>query len=457
MVFKTKLLFLGILLTSFSTGRGLEAQIQAATRTESDLQELFEIVSENLNLTMRACPERIWESKGSGNRGGRQDWSRFDVLFLSDLTSPRIWNHETGELSDFPQEQVPRFARSYLYTFPKIDGRNAVAIYFHSQKNKDIDANRLFRLIVHEGFHTYGQKYWKRPVTSRGTEFPVNLEPRLQRKMSFDRMVDYAQTGNPNSLEQSKFWFSKWTDQFPQEAQSNVDGLEGVAHYVDQMAQMISERGCQASEQELRQEFQENLDSKYRWKVGPTYFGLDQEAYALGAVAAFLLRFENSVPDWKHRVQNGQSPNQILLKNVGAFGDKINQQVKKTYQEVVRAKNQILKKDLGPILKNFSDPNYIRVVFPEGSLQGFTAKGFYVSTERPELTLVPMAAALSFQGSGWRLQFPNKSTFLSLRSPVCDSNSLVAVVPRTAFGKFSRLPGEFKTDGDGLEWYCGSL
>lgn len=457
-------LFLILFGTLFSASQGSELQHQIKPKVQEEVYTLFQEVADRLSASIRHCPERIWEE---------DSWTKFDVLFQSDLTQPMLWSRENGELKFLEVEEVPRFTRSYLYTFPKIRGRKAVSIFYSSKKHHSMDAIRLFRLVVHEGFHRYGQKGWKLKITARGTPYPIDAHPRYQRKMSYDYLLGYVRDNQMGTLAQSAWWHQIWMTENPTEMKSSMDGLEGTAHFVDHLASIISDLSCQASDEQLYQAFKDSLETKYRWKLGPSHFGLDSEGYAFGAVASFLLRFQGINQDWMAQIKDGLTPNQVLFETMSRHLNseelRGNHQVELQYQELAQERNEALTKLFSPVLSNLHDPQYLRVVLPVGSIQGYATHGFYIPKSWPELTLVPMARALSFQGREWRLQSQDQSVFLSMDSPVCDSNGFVAVVPRTALGDLStqidlqgpqllgQIKGELKKDEEGFEWFCGHI
>lgn len=462
--FALTLVAMGII---FSASQGSELQHQVLPKTREDIHILFQEVGLRLSSSLRSCSERIWEDGA---------WADFDVLLQSDLTEPRLWSYRTGEMKILDPEEVPRFTRSYLYTFPKIRGRRTVSIFYSSRKHRDMDAARLFRLVVHEGFHRYGQKGWKLRLTARGTPYPVDHHPRYQRKMSYDHLLKFIRDERWENLAQAAWWHQIWMKQHPKELESSMDGLEGTAHFVDHLSAIVSERGCQASDEQLYQSFKDSLETKYQWKLGPSHFGLDSEGYAFGAVASFFLRFQGLDQDWISKIKKGITPNQVLFQGTLGREDgrdvpepQGNHQVELQYEQLAQERNSELGRLFAPILAHFHDRDFIRVVLPVGSILGYATHGFYIPTALPGMTLVPMARALSFQGKEWKLQSKDQSVFLSMETPVCESNGFVAVVPRTAFSDLSsqvriespqligKMSGELKRDLQGFEWFCGQI
>ncbi len=94
-------------------------------------------------------------------------------------------------------------------------------------------------------FHNQAQKSWTRDgVGSRGTLYPVDWKPRLYRRMIFDNLKNYLSLQNTTSSQKARYWFEKWTREYPEEVKASTDGYEGTARYAESLAKIIVRTGC---------------------------------------------------------------------------------------------------------------------------------------------------------------------------------------------------------------------
>jgi hypothetical protein len=427
----------------------------------TDIESIYRKVGQDLSSPMLQCPEKIWPD---------YNWKKMNALLLQETAPSLVWRGETGKIETLDEADVPPGARNGLYSFFAWKSQDAVSIYIGGSDNSYFkDPMNLLGLLIHEGFHYLGQRDWIRASHSRGTTYPIDPTPRIYRRLLKDRLLSYflSKGADTKSLGQASFWFHKWTQEFPKEVQNTADGYEGTARYMEWLGPIVSEIGCQASDEALLAAGTVKLSDPLQTYMGGERLSLDGEAYPIGGLSSLILRLINKNPDWYLSVPKGHTPVEELLKNVTPIEDSILPELKKEYDNSATAQNRELETTFGGDLQNLLNAQFIRVVIPTSAIHAsYSPKGFYLSAKVENATIIPLASDFPFNGDSWAFTAKRDANLFSIPSP-CSEASYVILIPAasavdsdnqleimtpTASGK---IKGSWKTDDKGIKWFCG--
>lgn len=437
---------------------------QALAYTDSPLD--FQKVGAALNTSTLKCPERLWPGFSLKS---------VNVLMSAEGLPTSLWRPATSSVGDLAADKIPAEAFDSLYSFPEFEGREAAAIYVSKSDQEHLgfaSSYSVFRLIVHESFHRFGQRNWiYGKFTPRGAQYPVSATPRLYRRMLFGYLFDYFVSAGKNreSLARAAFWNNKWIKEAPQEYFNDIDRLEGTAQYVELIAAILADGGCDLSEADIYKELAGPIAGEYSTFLHASNFIAVRENYDLGSLAAFILRFVDGRKNWEERVMQGVSPLDLVLEGVEKKTDKLPEPLKNRFSELAAAFNKRLGMWLDADIRLLNDPNSIRIVPEAESFQtgAFTSNGFYTLKESPKTMAIPLALPVKFSRSDWKLDVAaEKVMFGGVESPC--SGEYVLAVPKQfvrvgpgkmqihAHGLDGEMPGELVTDARGKVWFCGA-
>lgn len=429
--------------------------------TTETVQTQFLKVAKHLTEVMATCPERIWPN---------YSYKDIDVLLLSEVTEPQLWTAAKG-LQKIDESKVPAEAKNFIYSKLEINGRKVVGIFVDKGSPWILLGNELFQLIVHEGFHFYAQTDWVRREGKRGTAYPLHSEPRYQRRMVYEEMFNYSQDPKKSQdrLGKAVHHHNQWTKGSPDEVLSTTDGYEGTARFVDALANILSERGCQAPDSELYAIHNGKISFDLGPYLDPRRLALDSEGYGIGAMTSFILHFENIAPNWHSLIRQGKTPTEILFENVPAVVAADNADLKKQYQEAVDTENSKIKALIQPTIDELKSTEMIRVTPPVSAMQGYSPIGHFLPSELPGITIIPLAMELPFRGSNWTMTLSKQSAVFSVVSSPCIMGWASFMVPANLLGADETkleiktekingsMPGELRMDSSGVQWFCGTL
>lgn len=445
-------------LSKISAGASSDSSLGSAT----NLKATYKQIGLWLETTMVQCPERIWPT---------YDWRKMNVLMLEKGQPSLVWRGSTGTVEDLAETDIPVGARQGIYSFFDWHGEDAVAIYSDGTSDYFFKSPiQIFELIIHEGFHRLGQKNWHVLDGQRGTVYPVDADPRLYRRMIYDRISEFYESGGTQqlSLAHAAYWFQEWRRQFPVEVLGTTDGYEGTARYVEYLGATIAESGCNASDDQLKTGLEAKIVKDRPFMSGDS-FETDGEGYALGSLSAFTLRLVRNDRDWFAKMVDGETPVSVLLQNINAVAEIAPADLKQHFQNTKDQTNKSLGGWMDSEILHQRDQNFVRVAFSSSSMQGaYSPKGFYIPATLAGVTMMPLAVAYSFGNSTWAMTAEVDSTLAISKGP-CGGESFSALIEAKDYRFQTRdaqlvldtaslhgsMPGEEKRDSDGFVWFCG--
>lgn len=428
---------------------------QKITDSKSNLEK----IGAGLTTTMLICPGRIWPN---------YDWRLYNVLLKDPHQSTVVWSGKTGKLMPLEENQIPSGAFNNLFDIVKFNGKKALSISISDGQYKADPLSYFFRLAIHEGFHQIAQSDWaSNPNVPRGTLYPILVGPRIYRRMIFERLVSYYLSDGESESDFAKaaYWFFKWKTEFPEEYKNYTDTREGSAKYVEKIADIVRESGCEISEEALHSK----IKTAIRQELTPYMesIRIDTEGYALGSLAAFNLRFIFKDLHWQEALKKGASPLEVLFNNYPAMEDRIPIEIQNQYIKNVYEKNQEIGSWLDDEINLLDSKDTIRLAFTESSNHNtYTTKGHFILRNRPEVSLIPLASHLTVADDDWQILVAKDKVWFALSESPCSNSKNVFIVPVNAVTVFKNevkihggglegsMPGVLKTDTHGLRWLC---
>jgi len=399
------------------------------------------------------CPERLWPEL---------DWSQTQFLFASGK-SKQAWLIGAGapQPEVLSETEVPPVAYSAAYSFFEFRGKTTVTIGldmpFYDENMSPFD------LAVHEMFHHYGQKGWKRSGGGRGTLVPLDFEPRYIRAEMLSALKAAYQ--DPTQLRVAADWYQEWSTRFPHELQSTTDGYEGTANYVETMSRILQRKTCAATDQTVQQEIAARLD---RFQSSPG-MPFDAEGYGLGALAGMMM--DKLGMDWKGGVALGITPLSQLLAGKATSLPVSHPQLRAEFQKKYAELNLEIDQWRLPFEQKLGSTNYVRVAVPGNWGEGaYSPKGFYIPKEDPKALYTPFNGEHRFESKTgeWIVAADSTVGYSREGLEICPSTNWYFLVPRSAIsevnGAFRVNDGEvtfdvggaYQTGGDGFTYLCSA-
>lgn len=430
----------------------------ATAHAASDSRVDLESIAAKFQTTMIECPGKIWPG---------YSWAGLQVVLVRRTQETSLlWSANDGSLRPVPNSTLPTKSLSTSFSFVKFNGAMTMTL---NTEETDADADRIFRLGVHEFFHQVAQKEWKKPAGIRGTTYPQSYQPRIFRRMLFDRLAEYLESDGKDSeaLGRAAFWFKRWRTEFPLEAFGSADQYEGTARYADQMADLVARNGCKATEHEMLSAFKSGYRARMGKSVSGQVFDLSFEGYDIGGMSSLILRLIENDPSWSEAIGSGATPVEYLLKNVSPVEDAIPGDLEATFRATAERMNAEIGALVDSDLANYVSPDYVRIAIPQAWLQvNLGPKYFVISDKLPGAMILPMARDLDFENQTSVVNSKtNKVFFIDPANP-CGA-TLVALVHKKdvrADGSMTvvgapLISGRFQSEGmvdkKDLPWICG--
>lgn len=421
----------------------------------------FKNIGPKLTESMLKCPEKIWPN---------YSWKDKGALFSEEGGHAFYWDGATGEMTEILEREVPDSAKGGLYHEITYNGKQVVSFYLSKEEAKYIRESTIMPLVVHEGFHFWGQSTWtSHSGGSRGTDYPASPQPRLYRQMLMKNLIAYADSSGKDEtfLQKAAYWNELWKKEFPKEHQSTTDGYEGTARYVDAMASLIAETSCSSTDDQLIQASHEQFK---RLKEHMEYEdSADGEGYPVGGASSLILRLFKKDTTWFQQVAVGKTPTDILLKDITPLAevapDELTQKFEKTVQEFNQQASKWLEADLAKISKK----DYIRVSLPSSALGGsFGVHAFLNPTAYPDTHTTVLSGDLQFKTAEWSTTTLDQTVLFGFPGSLC-SDSFGAVLVHKDDLKFNdsyqaevrdtkirgTIHGKLQVDPNGFSWFCG--
>lgn len=335
---------------------------------------------------MVTCPEKIWPD---------YSWQNLNVLFVyPNQDKSWVWSASAQSFTALANSKLSPSTLSGFYDFIELEGKRTLSLNMN-QQNELFD---FFRLGVHEFFHFHGQNEWVHEASGRGTDYPVKPEPRIFRRMIFDHLKSYFLNPNQTNLQKARYWFDRWSQEFPNEVKVATDGYEGSAEYTEMMAVALDALGCSATPEQLRRHIANQLQSNFGFSFTGQILDLSSEGYELGALAFFILKFsQQSEKEWSERVSRGESPLKILLEKVEPQQEESPIAVKDVFENSAARVNKEMGQIVDADLAAWSDRNYIRVEVPFEWLESNLSPQFFLRSTELNLFLLALARDHNFQ------------------------------------------------------------
>lgn len=418
-------------------------------------------IAYSLMTVLKQCPNRIWpEIKVSQGEF---------LLVNKELKKQILVSPRDKKISTIANEDLP--SHVFQSTYSQIQHQGRTILYLDSQygKYKYQPQSRALELAVHESFHMNDQRTWVREkVGARGTSFPMLAAPRIARLGIYSNLVA-AFLDKKNStvhLQKARYWFEQWTAADPTETQSTTDGYEGTARYVDIMAGLLGARGCGATEAELENVARENEILKAHGMFGMKQ--LDSEGYDVGGVSSLILRFQFPNSDWQKRVAKGETPLEILMKDIKPISNQLDRDRVEEIGETIEDKNLEVGDMLRSTLEDLQSPSSVYLAIPMETMRtSFSPMGFYISRETGD-QFTPMAGALTFQfkDTASSVRSNELTVFVDLKQngPCYGWTTLVdkSAIQANGAGRYAvktalvegQFAGKMQKDAQGRQWLC---
>jgi hypothetical protein len=242
-----------------------------------------------LDKTVYSCPDRIW--KGVDWRGAR-------ITLLSPTRGEGIVLQH-GKAESVDAETARQFSSAFDFE------KNGLVINVDSARTPE----EAFALLVHEGFHAFGQKDFEHTTQGRNETYPAPFEPRLEREELTRNLIAHFR-GEPEALERAAAWHMRHKSH---KEDLGSDVIEGSAEYVEKIATAIAKLGCDAEEKDLVAQAVEALAEQ------GAAFDKEYEHYRIGALSFLLARPQ--LQKVLSNIDDENLPLDIVFKNIKASKD----------------------------------------------------------------------------------------------------------------------------------------
>lgn len=327
-------------------------------------------------LKVSKCTERIWPN---------YSWAGKMVVVVDAKQSlQNVIDIDALEARTLPITEIPHNSEGLNSTFDFFEAQGKTWMSINSNFGEwDKAPHAVFGLGVHEAFHRLIQTEqlgWVWRFGVRGQEIPIRPEPRYARAMIEQNLLQALKYPAQQSqfLQKARFWYDLWQTGSPNENTSTTDGYEGTARYSDMIGKALAELGCDSTEAALKEQILKAIAKSYSILSFAGTMATDTEGYSIGSLAGFVLRFQSSIPGWENRVIHGETPLDVLLKDVAAQKEEVvskDFQNFKTNTQAAQLKVDFRLKSTRELL---STKNYVTVGFPSTWKPGSTGyEGFY--------------------------------------------------------------------------------
>ena len=147
------------------------------------------------------------------------------------------------------------------------------------------------------------------------------------------------------------------------------------------MAEALHKTGCEVEDAILRNKALE-MFNKTTYGVNSLeeiILSSDLEGYYIGQIATLLLRFEFKKSDWQDSIKKGESPLEILLKNIIPETDNDDVHLKDRIERLSKKKDKEIGNYLDEDIQFLTNTDYIRINIPYSWLQSNLMPRFFVS------------------------------------------------------------------------------
>lgn len=290
----------------------------------------------------------------------------------------KIWLINTKEKREVLKEEVKRIEAPMVFGYSEIEfqGKPSIMMSIDDSvlKTEGLSYEFIYDIATHELVHFYYQ-----PESSlkfqgdRGTQYPIDYEPRLFRKMIILNLCKAFETKDKEKekyLSKAKYWLEKWKSEYKDEykAIQNTDIVEGSVKYIECFGTIIK---ANITPEELERAIKLKLPSDI------FYLSVDAESYTLGYIAGVLL--DISYLDWKNKYyENNKTPVDILLDRVKPIEEVANKEEENNIKKLVKERNQEIALEIEDIVKAQKNIEIPYLKIKESYMSGsFSTEGFY--------------------------------------------------------------------------------
>ncbi|MEK2690409.1 hypothetical protein [Bdellovibrio sp. GT3] len=362
----------------------------AHTETQYPKIEETNKIAHSLMTVLGQCPNRLWPDL---------KLQSMDILLINkEMTRQILVSPKSQTISTIPNEELPPHVFQTSYSRIPYQGREILYVDSQFGVFKPGLPSKALELAIHEGFHMVDQRSWaEEKARVRGTWVPLLVQPRIARAMLYKNLVLVAKSKGDVQvhLQNARYWYDEWLKADPTEKAMSTDQREGTARYVEAVAEVLKARGCSATEEEISKDIINSSLLNGHHAVG--FRELDTEGYFVGGVASFILRSQYSAVDWQSRVAKGETPVEILLKDIAPLAETADSSLVAGINKELKKLNDRISEDLAPTRNLLKQEDVVFVSVPAAALKtSFSPKGFYLGRDEG-LRYTPLAKELKFQ------------------------------------------------------------
>lgn len=303
-----------------------------------------------LENSVYACPDRIWKGV---------DWRAARITLVSPSTGTGI-KLQHGQVETLGKEESESFTSGY-----KIEKRGVIVNVDYAQSSAD-----AFALLVHEGFHAFGQSEFEQSTEGRTEIYPAKYEPRLEREELTRSLISYFR-GETGALEKSAAWHRRHATH---KEDLGSDVIEGSAEYVEKVASVIAKFGCDVSEKVLVDQVVEAIAEQ------GGAFDKEYEHYRIGALGFLLAR--PKMQQVLSEIDDSNLPLDIMLKGVKADNSiSADSLLDHAAEMTVAMANRQSEDVMNPIKEHISTGKALLFVPYKGLTGSFVHRGSFKSDE----------------------------------------------------------------------------
>ncbi len=439
---------MGLVLSESAVGH---ANREVWQNAESAIQD-FKNVSQ--------CSSRIWPNFS---------YAGVTVVVVNEKRAQQLAiDLDSRQVYRIKNEDLPGGAFA-TYSFFEFKGRKAISVN-QNYSTYVTESRSVFALGSHESFHFLGQKNWAGRSSGRGDFIPVRWEPRYYRAM-LQKNLKAAFFDRQNQiihLRHAKFWFAKWTSEFPNESLATTDGYEGTAEYAEIIAKALATAGCNASESTLRSYAKKAVESSPDLLKSDYSYALDHEGYYVGSLAALILRFDR-LEAWTDRMSKGETPVEVLLENISALEQKSSERDVTKFKMLASDKQREVVRKIAPATSVMNyDFTYVWVP-GEWQLGALGYDGFFIDSKNGTMYSV-ISDPVSLRHKENVIEIKAGIVSVDPASHPCEGWGwnipvLTVAVTQSSDGLFQiktprmrgTLRGTLKKDELGNKWLCPAL
>ncbi len=265
---------------------------------------------------MLHCSDQVWPN---------YNWNDVTVYFTDrDKQKAYRWDAVSGIYETTYKTVKPEFtANSYGYSRPGEKKELALSLTDDDDRYVPISptsVSSLIQLAIHEGFHAFGQPSFtlqdNNPGAARKVYYPTDYMPRYLRYALAMKLLEYVHSRSDGALAQARDLLDQYQRDYSEESSriAIIDILEGSAQYVQFKAAAVAMDNCAGNQAELPAVFTKLLAGTF----GDNFNLLNTaaaESYVIGSLAGLALHLDGQ-SGWEKRVEQGETPQEILLKNI---------------------------------------------------------------------------------------------------------------------------------------------